>query len=90
MTRRQALLLPLSGSVAAQVIDLARTPTDNTQIKPHPTAAPQKALVEWNPRPVFNGAPVLFKSSSFSGPGNWLGKKSNSGPMVMRFPLLPA
>ena len=76
MTRRQALLLPLSGSVVAQVSDPARAPRGKTQTQPHPTEAPpQEALVRWNPRPVFNGAPVLFQSRSFSGPGNWLGKK---------------
>ena len=32
------------------------------------------------PRPVFNGAPVLFKSRSFSGPGTWLGKKIDFRP----------
>jgi murein DD-endopeptidase MepM/ murein hydrolase activator NlpD len=36
--------------------------------------------VRWNPRPVFNGAPVLFESRSFSGPGNWLGKKIEFRP----------
>jgi murein DD-endopeptidase MepM/ murein hydrolase activator NlpD len=78
MTRRQALLLPLSGSVVSQVSDPARVPLGKTL---HPTAAsPQEALVRWNPRPVFNGAPVLFQSRSFSGPGNWLGKKIEFRP----------
>jgi murein DD-endopeptidase MepM/ murein hydrolase activator NlpD len=81
MTRRQALLLPISGSVIAQVSDSARVPQGKTPIQPHPTAAPpQDALVRWNPRPVFNGAPVLFESRSFSGPGNWLGKKIEFRP----------
>jgi murein DD-endopeptidase MepM/ murein hydrolase activator NlpD len=76
MTRRQALLLPLSGSIIAQVSGPAPAPQGKTQIQPNPPAAPpQDALVRWNPRPVFNGAPVLFKSRFFSGPGNWLGKK---------------
>ncbi len=81
MTRRQALLLPLSGSVVAQISNPARTPRGKTQIQSHPTVAPtQDALVRWNPRPVFNGAPVLFESRSFSGTGNWLGKKIDFRP----------
>jgi murein DD-endopeptidase MepM/ murein hydrolase activator NlpD len=36
--------------------------------------------VRWNPHPVFNGAPVLFRSRSFSGPGNWLGNKIEFRP----------
>jgi murein DD-endopeptidase MepM/ murein hydrolase activator NlpD len=73
MTRRQALLLPLSGSLIAQVHDPARAPRSKT-------APPQEALVRWNPHPVFNGAPVLFQSRSFSGPGNWLGKRIEFRP----------
>ena len=75
MTRRQALLLSLTGSVVAQVSDPVGAPQGKTQTQPRPVAAhPQEALVRWNPHPVFNGAPVLFKSRSFSGPGYWLGK----------------
>lgn len=66
VTRRHVFLLPISGSVLAQV---------GGQIEPHPSANPQESLVRWSPRPVFNGAPVLFQSKSFSGSGNWLGKK---------------
>ena len=82
MTRRQALLLPLSGSVVAQVSDPVRGRHDKTEIPPpQPAATPhQDARVRWNPRPVFNGAPVLFKSRSFSGPGTWLGKKIDFRP----------
>src|SRR5579862_3145320 len=81
MTRRQALLLPLTGSVAAQISNPARTPPGKTQIQSHPTVAPtQDPLVRWNPRPVFNGAPVLFESRSFSGTGTWLGKKIEFRP----------
>ena len=64
--RRRAFLLSLSGSVFAQVSEPARAP-----------APPE---VRWNPRPVFNGAPVLFQSKSFSGSGNWLGKKIEFRP----------
>jgi len=70
MTRRQALLLPLSGSVVAQVLDP----------KGEPQGKSQDALVRWNPQPVFNGAPVLFESRSFSGSGNWLGQKIEFRP----------
>lgn|SRR5215469_2152994 len=74
MTRRQALLLPLGGTVVAQANDPARAPRSKT------AAPPQDALVRWNPQPVFNGAPVLFQSMSFSGPANWLGKKIEFRP----------
>jgi murein DD-endopeptidase MepM/ murein hydrolase activator NlpD len=74
MTRRQALLLPLSGSLVAQVNDPALAPRSKT------AAAPEDALMRWNPRPVFNGAPVLFQSKAFSGAGNWLGKKIEFRP----------
>jgi murein DD-endopeptidase MepM/ murein hydrolase activator NlpD len=75
MTRRQAFLLSLSGSVFAQVSDSVEASQDKTQAEQRRTAAsPRDAMVRWNPRPVFNGAPVLFRSMSFSGPGSWLGK----------------
>jgi murein DD-endopeptidase MepM/ murein hydrolase activator NlpD len=75
MTRRQAFLLSLSGSVIAQVSEPLGAAQDTTQNEQHRMAAsPPDALLRWNPRPVFNGAPVLFRSTSFSGPGSWLGK----------------
>jgi murein DD-endopeptidase MepM/ murein hydrolase activator NlpD len=80
MTRRQALLLPLSGSVVAQVGDRKWVPKGEESQKRRTAAPPEDALVRWNPRPVFNGAPVLFQSRSFSGPGNWLGKKIEFRP----------
>ena len=91
MTRRQALLLSLSGSAIAQVSGPAPASQGTTQIQPHPGAAhPQEALVRWNPDPVFNGAPVLFKSRSFSGPGDWLGKMIQFRPDGDAFSALPA
>ena len=60
MTRRYALLLSLSAPVVAQV---------KTQSQPHPDGP-----VQWSPRVVFPGAPILFQSKSWSGPANWLGK----------------
>ena len=36
--------------------------------------------MRWSPRPVFNGAPVLFESKSFSGLGTWLGKEIEFRP----------
>ena len=72
MMRRRALLLSLSGSVFGQ--DSAR--------------APGPPEVRWNPRPVFNGAPVLFQSKSFSGPGHWLGKKIEFRPDGAAFSAL--
>jgi len=87
MTRRHALLLSLGGSIFAQVSDPA--PQDRTQDQQHRTAASLRdALVRWNPRPVFNGAPVLFESRSFSGPGNWLGKKVEFRPDGDQFSAL--
>src|SRR5258707_4273110 len=84
MTRRQALLLSLGGSVVAQVSDPARAPQGKTRSQRRPTAAPlQDSLVRWSPRPVFNGAPVLFESKiTFKTlePGSV--KRSNSDPIV--------
>ena len=81
MTRRRALLLSLSGSVVAQVSGPVRAPQDKTQDPEHRTAGSLRdALVRWNPRPVFNGAPVLFESKSFSGSGDWLGKRIQFRP----------
>jgi hypothetical protein len=31
--------------------------------------------VRWSPRPVFVGAPVLFRSKTYSGPAIWLGRR---------------
>jgi murein DD-endopeptidase MepM/ murein hydrolase activator NlpD len=59
MNRRRALLLSLSVPGFAQIRSL-----DEAQGSP----------VQWKPHPVFNGAPVLFISKTFSGPANWLGK----------------
>jgi hypothetical protein len=44
--------------------------------------------VRRSPRPVFNGAPVLFQPRSFSGPGNWLGKKIELRPDGYAFSAL--
>jgi murein DD-endopeptidase MepM/ murein hydrolase activator NlpD len=75
------LLLPLSGSVIAQVSGPAPASQGKMQIQSPPARArPQEALVRWNPHPVFNGAPILFMSRSFSGPGDWLGKKIEFRP----------
>lgn len=81
MTRRQALVLSLGGSLAAQVSDPARAPRGKTGSQRRPTAAPHpNSLVRWSPRPVFNGAPVLFQSKSFSGLATWLGNKIEFRP----------
>jgi murein DD-endopeptidase MepM/ murein hydrolase activator NlpD len=77
MTRRFALLLSLSAPVVAQV----RAKRVQNQSQPPPTAAPaQDSPVRWNPRPVFVGAPVLFKSKTYSGPATWLGRKIEFRP----------
>jgi len=59
MTRRDVLLLSLGGPVAARVAGQTES---------------EGAAARWNPRPVFNGAPVLFESKSFSGAATWLNK----------------
>ena len=77
MTRRHALLLSLSAPIVAQV----RTTRVQNQSQPHPTTAPaQDSPVRWSPRPVFVGAPVLFKSKTFSGPATWLDRRIEFRP----------
>ena len=72
MTRRYALLLSLSAPAIAQV----RAKRVQNHEQPRPTEAPaQDSSVRWSPRPVFVGAPVLFKSKNYSGPANWLGRR---------------
>jgi murein DD-endopeptidase MepM/ murein hydrolase activator NlpD len=44
--------------------------------------------VQWTPHPVFNGAPVLFKSKTVSGPATWLGKEIEFRPDVDGFSAL--
>ncbi|BDC50410.1 hypothetical protein F183_A27260 [Bryobacterales bacterium F-183] len=42
---------------------------------------PPPALpVQWAPRPLFNGAPVLFRSTTLSGSATWLGRKIEFRP----------
>jgi murein DD-endopeptidase MepM/ murein hydrolase activator NlpD len=36
---------------------------------------PSVPAVRWLPHPVFNGAPVLFRSNTWSGSATWLGKE---------------
>jgi len=71
MTRRYALLMSLGAPIVAQV----RAKRVQNQGDAHPTPAPAEVSpVRWNPRPVFVGAPVLFKSKAYSGPATWLGR----------------
>ncbi len=71
VTRRHALILSLSAPIFAQV----RATRVQKQRQPPPPAAPgENSPVRWNPRPVFVGAPVLFKSKTYSGPATWLGR----------------
>ena len=44
--------------------------------------------MRWNPRPVFVGAPVLFKSKTHSGPATWLGRNIEFRPAVDGFSAL--
>jgi len=72
MTRRSALLLSLSAPIVAQV----RATRVQNQNRSRSGGAPANdSPVHWDPRPVFIGAPVLFKSKTFSGPATWLGRK---------------
>ncbi|MEO8050384.1 MAG: hypothetical protein ABI833_08230, partial [Acidobacteriota bacterium] len=79
MTRRYALLLSLSAPIAAQVCGSDQAPEGQLQSQPGFTGAGPHDL-RWNPCPVFIGAPVLFKSKSFSGPATWLGKNIDFRP----------
>ena len=83
------MLLPLNASVVAQVSDRLEVPQDKTRNQQHRTAAsPRDALIRWNPRPAFNGSPILFESKSFSGSGDWLGKKIQFRPDGASFSAL--
>lgn len=43
--------------------------------KPKQQQSKQPVLpVQWAPRPLFNGAPILFRSTTLSGPATWLGR----------------
>ena len=71
MTRRYVLLLSLGAPVVTQV----RATWVQKRSQPPPAQTPaQDSPVRWNPRPVFVGAPVLFKSKTYSGPATWLGR----------------
>ncbi|HXJ41458.1 MAG TPA: M23 family metallopeptidase [Bryobacteraceae bacterium] len=69
MTRRRALLLCLSARAGAQV-----------RSSGIPAKPADRSAVRWRPRPVFIGAPVLFRSTTFSGPATWLGKEIEFRP----------
>lgn len=73
MTRRYALLLALPAPTVAQI----RTAQPRKQIRSGPA---QDFAVRWNPRPVFVGAPVLFKSKTHTGPATWLGRSIEFRP----------
>lgn len=75
MTRRQALLYALNGIPAARRL-FAQSAALPTHV---PTHVPTPD-VRWNPYPVFNGAPVLFTSKTFSGTATWLDKKIEFRP----------
>jgi len=72
MTRRYAMLLSLSAPVVAQVCS-------SNQL-PEAAAPPRDSPLQWKPCPVFNGAPILFKSKAYSGPATWLGQKIEFRP----------
>lgn len=51
-------------------------------VKGQPKQQPKQPVlpVQWAPRPLFNGAPVLFRSTTLSGPATWLGRKIEFRP----------
>lgn len=51
-------------------------------VKGKPKQQPKQPVlpVQWAPRPLFNGAPVLFRSTTLSGPATWLGRKIEFRP----------
>ena len=68
MTRRYALLLSLSGPVAAQTCGVDQMSEGHDP------------PVRWNPCPAFVGGPILFQSKTFSGAASWLGKQIEFRP----------
>jgi murein DD-endopeptidase MepM/ murein hydrolase activator NlpD len=69
------MLLSLSAPVVAQVCGSDQAPESQTPSQSlSTTATPRDSSLQWRPCPVFNGAPILFKSKAFSGPATWLGK----------------
>src|ERR1700677_4894465 len=77
MTRRYALLLSLSAPGFPQV----RSTRDQNHEQSRPPAVPaQDSPVRWSPRPVFVGAPVLFKSKTYSGSATWFGRSIEFRP----------
>src|SRR5690348_7951219 len=72
MNRRGALLLSISVPGLAQIAQALEAERQSQRRRA--AASPQDSIVRWNPRPVFNGAPVLFMSKTYSGPATWLGK----------------
>lgn len=51
-------------------------------------AQPSEAPVSWSPHPVFNGAPILFQSKTWSGPATWLDKQIEFRPDSQGFSAL--
>jgi murein DD-endopeptidase MepM/ murein hydrolase activator NlpD len=83
------MLLPLSGSAVAQVSDQASAPQGKTRSQWRLMATPPgDSVMRWSPRPLFNGAPVLFESKSFSGLATWLGKRIEFRPDGDAFSVL--
>jgi murein DD-endopeptidase MepM/ murein hydrolase activator NlpD len=72
MTRRCALLLPLGVPLCGQ----------------SSVHEPAQSAVQWLPRPLFNGAPVLFRSKLYSGSAGWFGRKLEFRPDVDGFSAL--
>jgi len=69
------MLLSISVPVVADVLGFDQT--TERQIPRQPPLAPRSKddRMQWKPFPLFVGAPVLFKSSTFSGPATWLDKQ---------------
>jgi len=70
------MLFSITAPVVAQFCGL-----EQRADQPLANASPSHdSPVQWKPCPVFNGAPILFKSKVFSGPATWLGKKIEFRP----------
>jgi len=82
VTRREAILLSLGSAALPQVRRSNESPqVQKEQRKSVSEAATRdNSKVRWKPEPVFPGSPVLFRSTTVSGPASWLGRKIEFRP----------
>lgn len=70
--------MPLPPSRRREFLQLATAAGTVVAVEGQPQQ--QNQPVQWAPRPLFNGAPVLFRSSTLSGPATWLGRQIEFRP----------